>query len=320
MDRLELIKRNTQEVIGEERLNEILKRKEVSCYCGYETSGEIHLGHLVTISKLLDLQKAGVKVKVLFADWHTWLNRKGDWDFIHKQVNVWKKGFIAAGLKKAQFVLGSKFQRKIEYIDDVLIMSLNTTVSRALRSMQVVARDIEHARVSQVIYPFMQVADIKHLNVDLVVAGLDQRKIHMMGVDGLFKEINYKTPIFIHTPIITSLSGPGSKMSSSDKGSFISIRDSDKDIKEKINRSYCVAGEIENNPVLEILKLIIFPRIKSFEIKRDKRFGGDLIFNNYDEVELLFKEKGVHPADLKKAIGEELIKVITPIRNVFNKA
>ena len=320
MDRLELIKRNTQEVIGEERLNEILKRKEVSCYCGYETSGEIHLGHLVTISKLLDLQKAGVKVKVLFADWHTWLNRKGDWDFIHKQVNVWKKGFIAAGLKKAQFVLGSKFQRKIEYIDDVLIMSLNTTISRALRSMQVVARDIEHARVSQVIYPFMQVADIKHLNVDLVVAGLDQRKIHMMGVDGLFKEINYKTPIFIHTPIITSLSGPGSKMSSSDKGSFISIRDSDKDIKEKINRSYCVAGEIENNPVLEILKLIIFPRIKSFEIKRDKRFGGDLIFNNYDEVELLFKEKGVHPADLKKAIGEELIKVITPIRNVFNKA
>jgi len=320
MDRLELIKRNTQEVIGEERLNEILKRKEVSCYCGYETSGEIHLGHLVTISKLLDLQKAGVKVKVLFADWHTWLNRKGDWDFIHKQVNVWKKGFIAAGLKKAQFVLGSKFQRKIEYIDDVLIMSLNTTISRALRSMQVVARDIEHARVSQVIYPFMQVADIKHLNVDLVVAGLDQRKIHMMGVDGLFKEINYKTPIFIHTPIITSLSGPGSKMSSSDKGSFISIRDSDKDIKEKINRSYCVAGEIENNPVLEILKLIIFPRIKSFEIKRDKRFGGDLIFNNYDEVELLFKEKGVHPADLKKAIGEGLIKVITPIRNVFNKA
>ena len=43
----------------------------------FETSGDVHLGHLVTMSKLKDMEKAGFKVKVLFADWHTGLTGKG---------------------------------------------------------------------------------------------------------------------------------------------------------------------------------------------------------------------------------------------------
>src|SRR3989344_1773062 len=120
MDKLELIKRNTEEIINEKDIKSVLKKSSPVTYCGYETSGEIHLGHLVTITKLLDLQEAGCKVKILFADWHTWLNRKGDWEFIHNQVNLWKKSFKSTGLDKATFVLGSSFERKINYVDDVL--------------------------------------------------------------------------------------------------------------------------------------------------------------------------------------------------------
>ena len=86
MDNLELVKQNSAEIINEENIPKILKKKKPIVYCGYETSGEIHLGHLVTITKLIDLAKAGFHVKVLFADWHTFLNQKGDWDFIEKQV------------------------------------------------------------------------------------------------------------------------------------------------------------------------------------------------------------------------------------------
>ena len=128
MDKLELIKRNTEEVINEKDIPELLKKKKPITYCGYETSGPIHLGHLVTITKLLDLQKAGFHVKVLFADWHTYLNQKGDWDFIHKQVEVWKNGFKAAGLD-AEYILGSSFQRKTEYIDDVFTLATKTTLN-----------------------------------------------------------------------------------------------------------------------------------------------------------------------------------------------
>jgi tyrosyl-tRNA synthetase len=319
-EKLDLIRRNAEEIISEQELKNLLKKKKnLVTYCGYEVSGEIHLGHLVTMTKLLDLQKAGVKVIILFADWHTWLNKKGDWDFIHKQIKIWENAFRAAGLTKAKFVLGSSFQRDINYIDDVLRMSLKTTINRALRSMQVVARDIEHARVSQVIYPFMQLVDIKYLKADLVTSGMDQRKIHMLGVDGMFKEIDYKTPVFIHTSIIPSLKGPGGKMASSDPKSLISIIDSSKTIKEKINKAYCVSGELNDNPILSILKLIIFPRISSFVIKREKKYGGDLKFKNYEDLEKKFKSKEIHPKDLKNSVSDYLIEVLVPIRKYFKK-
>ena len=74
-EKLELVRRNTLEIINENIIIDLLKKnKKPVVYCGYETSGEIHLGHLVSMTKLLDLQKAGFKIKVLFADLHTYLN------------------------------------------------------------------------------------------------------------------------------------------------------------------------------------------------------------------------------------------------------
>ena len=318
--KLELIKRNTAEIITEDELiMKLKKKKKLNAYCGYETSGEIHLGHLVTMTKLLDLQKAGINVKVLFADWHTWLNRKGDWKFIHEQVDLWKKGFKAVGLNKAEFVLGSSFQRDMKYIDDVIGMSLQTTINRALRSMEIVARDIEHARVSQVIYPFMQLADIKHMKIDLVVAGLEQRRIHMMGAEGLFKEIRFDKPAFIHTPLITALTGPGGKMSSSKPETNISIRDTDKAVVDKIKKAYCPEGNVEDNSILQICRLILFPRLDNFTVRRDAKFGGDVSYESYDALEKDFVKKKLHPADLKKAAGDYLCEVLGPIRKAFGK-
>lgn len=313
--KLELIKRNAHEIIGEEKIKNLLKKKPIT-YCGYETSGEVHLGHLVTITKLLDLQKTGFHVKVLFADWHTWLNRKGDWNFIHKTIKIWEKGFKAAGLKKAEYVLGSKFQRKMNYIDDLLTMTLHTTINRGLRSMQQVARDIENARISQVLYPLMQINDIKYLKVDLVHAGIEQRKIHMLGTE-LFPLINYKTPVFLHTPLIPSLRGE-EKMSSTSPESMISIRDNENELKKKIKKAYCKGGD-KDNAIMMILKLIIFPRINEFVVKRSEKFGGDISFNNYNDLEKEFINKNIHPEDLKNSVSEYLIEILEPIRKVFKK-
>jgi len=315
MDKLELIKRNTVEIINEDQLHQLIKKSKPITYCGYETSGELHLGHLVTITKLQDLQKAGFHVKVLFADWHTYLNQKGDWDYIHKQVNTWKKGFKAAGLTKAEFVLGSNFQRKPEYIDDVFTLATKTTLNRGLRSMQQVARDIENAKISQVLYPLMQIVDIKHLKIDLVNSGIEQRKIHMLGVE-TFSLIKYKTPVFVHTPLISSLKGPG-KMSSSDPSSLISIRDSEEEINKKIKKAHCPEGVAKDNPILQISQLIIFPRIKEFKVERDSKFGGDLIFKDYNELEKAFVKKDLHPMDLKNSLSKYLIDIINPIRKAF---
>lgn len=317
-ERLELVKRNTVEVINEDIILNLLKKgKKPVIYCGYETSGDIHLGHLVSMTKLLDLMRAGFHIKVLFADWHTYLNQKGDWDFIKNQVRKWEKGFRASSLDKAEFVLGSQIERNVDYIDDVFKLAVKNTLNRGLRSMQTIARNIDNAKISQVIYPLMQITDFKYLNVDGALGGVEQRKIHMLALESL-SEIKYKTPFLIHHELIPSLKGlEQGKMSSSVKESMISITDSEKEIKIKLNRAYCPKGETKENPILAIVKLIIFPRYEKFKIFRSEKFGGDIEFENYIDLERVFKKKEIHPLDLKNSAAKYLSEVCREIKKKF---
>lgn len=310
--RLNFVKRNTVEIINEEKLEKLLKKKNVIVYCGYEPSGDLHIGHLVTIMKLRDLENAGFKVKILLADWHAWLNKKGDWKFIDEQVKKWKDSFKKIGLKNPEIIVGTSFQRKTDYINDVFTLASSSTLNRGLRAMQGVARDIEHAKVTQIIYPFMQVVDMKALKVEAVVAGLEQRKIHMIAVESL-KTIDYEVPVFIHTPLISSLVGEG-KMSSSNKDSLISVKDSSVEIKKKISKANCPIGIVEKNPILEITKYLLFPFFEKIDIKRNEKFGGDVIYENYSKLEKDFKEKKLHPADLKNVVGEKLSEMFEKIK------
>ena len=309
--RLELIKRNTVEIVSEEEMRELLrKNKKPVVYCGYEPSGNIHLGHFVTLSKILDFEKAGFKTKILLADVHAMLNRKGDGKEIKKEIQTWKKTIKAIGLK-SEIILGSDFEFKKDYQKDVMEIAQRATINRGLRSMQEVARDLEHATISQLWYPLMQIVDIKYLKADVALGGLEQRKIHMLGKENS-KVLNHNF-IAVHTPLITSLKGEG-KMSKSIPGSSIFLTDSCEEIKSTIKNAFCPEKQIENNPILQILKLVIFPRVKELIIKRNEKFGGEIKIGNYEELEKIYSQGKLHPMDLKNSVSEELEKIIKPIR------
>ncbi len=314
--KLNLIKRNTSEIVTEEELLKLIKsKKQPVVYCGYEPSGVVHLGHMVTLTKLMDLQKAGFKVKVLLADLHAYLNKKGGWKQIAKEVEHWTTGIRALGLK-AEVVKGTSFQFKKEYWTDVIQMSLKTTINRGLRSMQEIARDIENATISQMLYPVMQAADMKYLGIDVGEGGMEQRKVQMLARE-LLPDIEYKAPIMIHTPLITSLKGPGSKMSKSVPGSGISVIDSDAEIANSIKNAYCPEKKAEDNPILQIAQLIIFPRVKDFKVDRPAKFGGNVTFADYKGLEQEYLAGKLHPMDLKAAVTKYLVEIITPIRKKF---
>ncbi len=311
-NKIDLIKRNTEEIVTESELHNVLtKKKKPIAYCGYEPNGPLHLGHLVTITKLQDLEKAGCKIKILLADLHALLNRKGEEEAIKKEVESWKKTIKALGIK-AEIVIGSDFQFKKEYQMEVMRLAQHATINRGIRSMQEIARDMENATISQLWYPLMQVVDIKLLEVDIAVGGLEQRKVHMIGKDE--STILKHQFTAIHTPLITSLKGPGKKMSKSIPGSAIALNDTHEEIKKSISEAYCPQQEIKDNPVLQIAKLIIFPRVESMHIKRPQKFGGDLTLSSYKELEEQYKTS-LHPSDLKNAVIDQLEKIIAPIRN-----
>lgn len=319
--KIDLIKRNAVEVVTEEELRlKLESNANPITYCGYEPSGPLHLGHFVTVTKLIDLEKAGCKVKVLLADLHAKLNLKGDDEFIDNQVRIWKKTMKLLGLKNPEFVVGSSYQLEPEYWKDIMRLAMKTTLNRGLRSMQEVARDIENAQISQMMYPLMQANDIKHLGVEIAQAGLEQRKIHMLAREQL-PEIGWPAPICVHTPLVTSLLGPGKKMSSSVVGSNISVVDSEEVIKKSLKKAHCPLKTDEDNPVLQLAKNIIFPRLpKGLTIERKPKFGGPISFTNYSELLEVYQQEGIHPLDVKLAIADELNKIIHPIREEFLKS
>jgi tyrosyl-tRNA synthetase len=318
-ERLNLITQNTTEIIGKQVIEDRLDDgKPLKAYVGYEPSGKIHLGHTISVNKLIDLQRAGVNVIVLLADLHAHLNNKGSIEEIRKIAEYNRECFIAFGLdkKKTKFVLGSDVQLDPQYFMNVQKLALTTTLLRARRSMDVISRVEENPSVARVLYPLMQVADMVALDVHIAVGGMDQRKIHMLARDNLPK-LGLNPPALIHLPIIHGLDG-GEKMSSS-KGNLISVDDSPEDVKGKIKSAYCPMGEVKGNPILELFRYHVFPKKEKIIIERPEKYGGDLIYNNYLSLEKDFINGAVHPADLKNTLSEELISILGPVKKYFEK-
>ncbi len=309
MDAYQLATRNTVEIVTDEDLRALLAQPHKKVYAGYEPSGEIHLGHLVTINKLVDLQAAGFEIVVLLADLHAFLNRKGTMEKVRELAEYNRRCFEGLGLRNVRYVLGSDIQLNRDYELLLLQLSQQITLNRATRSMDEVGRQMDHPTVSQMIYPIMQMADIATLGVDAAVGGIDQRKIHMLAREHLIN-FGYKAPVCIHTPILNGLDGK--KMSSS-QGNYISVADTEEEIRKKCQKAFC-PPEIPENPVLQIFRYHIFPRVAEITIKRPEKFGGDRTFSSYIDLESSYGKGEVHPLDLKKSCGESLVEILAPVR------
>lgn len=320
-ERLELIKRNTEEIITEGELIKLLKeKKNPVAYDGLTVTGPFHMGYLIPFGKMLDFERAGIKNIILIADIHSALDDlKAPWEELKKRSKYFKK-CIELGFpwkKKPTFVLGSSFQLSKDYVNDLLKISSFTTVKRATRAASEVCR-MKNTKVSELVYPLMQALDEEYLGVDIQLGGTDQRHILTFAREYLPK-LGYKSRVEIMTSLMAGLKGPGIKMSSSVPESNIRVYDSEEDLKKKINSAYCPVGEIKDNPLIQLVQFLIFPIRKKFKIERDEKFGGDIIFYNYKEFERAFISRKLHPADLKSSLFKELVDIFSRVRKYFEK-
>jgi tyrosyl-tRNA synthetase len=309
--KMESIKRGTLEVVTEEELIDKIKKDKPIAYIGYEPSGSVHLGHAITVKKMIDLQNAGFEVKILLADFHAYLNGKGSLEEIEKISNYNKKCFRALGLSEdTEFILGSSYQTFEDYTYKIYELALSTTLTRAKRSMAQITRDSKDHKVAEVIYPLMQVLDMIFLDVDVALGGMEQRKIHMLARESL-PRMGYEAPVCLHTPLLHGTDG-SDKMSSS-KANYIAIDDEPDVIKKKLQKSFCPQGLVEGNPVIEIAEHFIFTEDKTLLIERPEKFGGNLKLSYQDLLEIYAKNE-LHPLDLKNSVIKRLIEILEPVR------
>ncbi|NHN46020.1 tyrosine--tRNA ligase [Halostella sp. JP-L12] len=324
MDTYDLITRNAAEVVTEDEVEAMAEDPEGKrAYVGYEPSGVLHIGHMLTANKLIDLQEAGFEVTVLLADVHAYLNDKGTFEEIRETAERMQEQFIAYGLDedRTDFVYGSSYQTDEDYELDLHALQVETTLNRAQRAMAEIQSG-ETAKVSHVVYPLMQALDIEYLDVDLAVGGLDQRKVHMLARENL-PELGYDSPTSLHTPILADLTTGEGKMSSSE-GVTISMEDSAEDLEEKVNSAYCPPtrdpepddeGNERENPVLQIFEYHVFPRFEEVVVERPDEYGGDLEYEDYETLADDLESGELHPADAKSALADYLDRLIEPGRD-----
>ncbi len=318
----------TEEIVTKEELIELFKtNSSPKHYIGIEISGFLHLGSLISTGfKINDFLKAGVNCTVFLADWHTVINDKlgGDWDVIKKVSKYYSDAFklVCPGVN---VVLGSNlYDSRKEYWSEFVQFTKHMSLARTMRTLTIMGRSETEEKIdlAKLLYPPMQALDIHSLDLDIVHAGMDQRKIHMLVRD-LFPKMKWKVPVAVHHRLLPGLSQPSGdsdesklgKMSKSDPKSGILIHNSDDEIQSKIKKAWCEEGNTDNNPLLEISKNVIFHKFNEIKVERPEKFGGNVEYSDYSQLESDFGAKKLHPTDLKQTVGNYLVKIISPIRD-----
>jgi tyrosyl-tRNA synthetase len=332
-DKIALIKQVGEEIVGEDELSAILSSKgNFIAYDGFEPSGtNIHIAQgLLRAININKMTKAGCTFKMLVADWHAWANNKmgGNLEHIQKVgqylIEVWKA--CDMDLSHVEFLWASDVVKDDNYWKIVMQVARNSTVNRILRCGQIMGRkESEVQQASQILYPCMQAADIFYLKADVCQLGMDQRKVNMLARE-LAQKLGFVKPVVVSHHMLMGLSKPPEKssnvedrvmelkMSKSKPDTAIFMTDSEEEIKRKISKAYCPEKIVEENPILEYFKYIIFEQFDHVSIQRPEKWGGNVDFVSYIELEESFSSGKLHPVDLKAASIEYINKLIEPVR------
>ena len=355
-------KSGIEEIITEESLKSLFEKvKNPNHYIGFEISGKVHIGQGIGTMKVIKkLQEMGVNCTIFLADLHTYINDKlgGDKEFIRRTAKEYfipmfnaAADIVGADKTKINYVMGYElYSSHPEYLETLLEVSKNTTLSRIQRSISIMGRkEGESIDFAKLIYPSMQVADIFTMNIHIAHAGMDQRKAHVvaiesaMNIQGKFvKDDNGNPikPVAIHHRLVAGLAAPSKwpltqeemndpvikedlKMSKSKPGSAINLSDSEEVIKATIKKAFCPPNEIKYNPVLEWVDAFVFdllPDGASWTILRDEKWGGNKSYSNIDELKQDFIAGNMSGEDIKNNLAEWLIKLLEPARKIAQDA
>lgn len=340
-DRIALLSEVGEEIINPKELREMIKwktehNKNVYAYDGFEPSGVLHIGQgLLRAINVNKITKAGVKFKFLVADWHAAANLKfgGDLDVIKRVgdflIETWKT--CDMDLSNVEFIYASDLVKEPAYWELVMRIAINSSLNRVKRCTQIMGRsESEKLAASQILYPLMQAADIFYLPADICQLGMDQRKVNMLARE-VSRKVNRPKPVAIHHHMLMGLNKPPEtnisgvdrtieiKMSKSDPDSAIYMLDSPDDVKRKINKAYCPPKQIFENPILEYCRYIIFELTDNFKVERPEKYGGNVEFSSYKELEKDYADGKLNPPDLKLAVINYLNQFLSPVIEHFEK-
>ena len=276
--------------------SKLIEGKRLTFYLGIDPTGKtLHLGHVIPLKKLSQLQKLGHQIILLIGDFTAMIGDPTDKAATRKKLSrkevldnckEYKKQaskFISfSGSNKALLKFNSKWLNKMNFSDVLDLTSLMTVEQMLKRDM--FARRMEEGKpvyIHEFLYPLMQGYDSVAMDVDGEIGGNDQTFNMLTGRD-LLKTLKNKEKFVIATKLLTDSSG--TKMGKTE-GNMVSLDQTPEDMFGK---------------VMSWNDELIIP---AFEIVTDIPMS---------EIESMKSEmqKGSNPKDLKVKLAKEIVSMI----------
>jgi len=295
MDKIdEILTRSIEKIYpNQEALESVLRSdKKIRIYFGIDPTGALHIGHMVVLRKLRDLQKLGHEIIILIGDFTARIGDPTDKLATRKQLSAQEIEENAKNYKNLigkildinhanlRFLHNEEWSNKLKPVDLLEIASHFTV-------QQLIERDMFQARLKagkeiylhEFLYPIFQAYDSVTMDVDMEIGGNDQT-FNMLAGRTLMKKMKNKEKMVLVTKLLV---GPTGKKMSKTEGTTVMLEDS---------------------PVNMFGKIMAFPDeliIVGFELLTDKEQ------KDIDEL----KEKldtEVNPKDAKAELAFEVVK------------
>ncbi len=295
----EVLRRGVEIIYPEKKelRKKLTSGKKLKIYCGFDpTAPSLHIGHLISINKLGQLQKLGHEIIFLIGDFTGMIGDPTDKTSARQQLtreqvlancqNYQKQASVAldfSGPNPAKVLYNSEWLGKLTFRDLIEISSHFTV-------QQMIQRDMFQVRLAkkrpiymhEFLYPLAQGYDSVAMDIDIEVGGNDQMFNMMAGRD-LMKAMKGKEK-FVMTL----------KLLADDKG-------------KKMGKSEGNAVNLDEEPANIYGKIMSWP---DGVIGVGFELCTDLDWDQVKEIQQELKNKNTNPRDLKMRLAYEITRLI----------
>jgi len=271
------------------------------------------LGH---VAKIRDFLAAGCRVTILADDILSHLDASQvPWELAPHRATYFldliKSAMIAnkIPLDNVTFVKGSDYQKSEAYALDLYRLTALVTCKESHLVSEKVVKDPN--LLSALIHPDMMSLDEKYSGANIRYAGcklsplsvFSEKVLPLVGAQPRVHLFGQEMPSLLSRAALTP------------EEEYIELIEQESQLKKKIKSAFCEEGNVDFNPVLSLVKTIIMPMTgDSITINRSEEHGGDLVFDDHASLKDSFKQKILHPGDLKNSVLGYLKQLIEPIR------
>ncbi|MFC1917742.1 tyrosine--tRNA ligase [Chloroflexota bacterium] len=317
-----ILKRGVAEIIVAEEMRELLSSgKKLRLKEGFDPSfPDIHLGHMVALRKLRQLQELGHQVILIVGDWTAQIGdpsgasttrpmltaeqvRKNAESYMQQFFKVVDKG-------KTEVIWQSEWFGKFT-LADVIKLTSRFTVA------QLLARDDFNARysanrpiaITELLYPLLQAYDSVMIQSDVEFGGTDQKFNLLMGRE-LQSIVGQRPQQCFMTPLLVGTDG-SQKMSKS-LGNYIGVAEPPEQIYGKVMsipddlilQYFELVTDISDEELADFRRQLADSAVNPMLLK--KRLAGELVNQLYSQEEANDAETHFAKTVQNKEVPEEI--------------